>query len=316
MRSVVAVLVGCLSLVACAPPQPPPQPTAADLARPHDLYVNDPRPRVTVDADTSVTVPTFIPLSPLGLLVGAVTTLAVVAVQAPGALSREAAQEALQTAAGETAPISREFADSLRQSLRAALRDVPTLEVQEVAGRPPTEMKPGRARLIITEQLAFTPDARMLVARASVHHARAESADGRNATRQFLVFSSPIQEAPGVPAMNAWVAEEGRALRQQVPVLARELATLIRSAVLDPAETPPMETLPQVTLRTPGIGLIMWEGPNGPASMARLPERISVYLLRRDGGRSVVIARIFRSSASYWVWISVPDEVLEADRPS
>lgn len=269
-----------------------------------------------VDADTSVVVPGFVPLSPLGLLVGAVTTLAVVAVQAPGALSREAEQEALQSAAGETAEVSRQFSDSFRQSLRTALRDVPSLEIQEVAGRAPAEMKPGRAHLAIAEQLALTPDARMLVARASVYHALGEGQVARGAARRFLVFSPPISAEPGAPAIAAWTAEEGRAMRQQAPMLARELATLIRATVMEPGETPPMETLPQVTLRTPGIGLLMWEGPNGPVTATRLPERTSVYLQRRSGGRSVVVARIFRSSAVYWVWISVPDEVLDADRPS
>lgn len=283
---------------------------------PHDLYINDPRSRIVVDADTSVVVPGFVPLSPLGLLVGAVTTLAVVAVQAPGALSREAEQEALQSAAGETAEVSRQFSDSFRQSLRTALRDVPSLQVEEVAGRAPSEMKPGRAHLAIAEQLALTPDARMLVARASVYHAVGDEQAARGAVRRFLVFSAPVPAAPGAPAIAAWTAEEGRAMRQQVPVLAQELATLIRTTVMEPGEAPPVEALPQVTLRTPGIGLLMWEGPDGPVTMTRLPERISVYLRRRNAGRSVVIARIFQSSATHWVWISVPDEVLDADRPS
>lgn len=318
MRRAVVVLTGCLALVACAPPQPPPQPTAADLATPHELYVNDPRSRVVVDADTSVMVPGFVPLSPLGLLVGAVTTLAVVAVQAPGALSREAEQEALQAAAGDTSGISRQFSDSFRQSLRTVLRDLPAFEAQEVDGRPSEAAKPGRrARLSIVEQLAFTADARMLVARASAYHATSEG-DGlqRGAARHFLVFSPPIQAAGGATAMAAWTADERRALRQQVPVLAQELATLIRTTALEPGENLQLEHLPQVVLRTPGIGLALGERGNGPLSLARLPERTTVYLLRRSGGRSVVITQIFRSSATYWVWISVPDQVLEADRPA
>lgn len=318
MRSVIAVLGSCLALFACAPLQPPPQPTAAALAVPHDLHVNDPRPRVVVDADTSVTVPTFIPLSPLGLLVGAVATIAVVAVQAPGALSRGAEQEALQTAASDTSGISRQFSESFRQSLRTALRDLPAFEAEEVDGRPSVAAKPGhRARLSIVEQLAFTADARMLVARASAYHATSDG-DGlqQGVARHFLMFSPPIQAEGGATAMAAWTAEEGRALRQQVPLLAQELATLIRTTALEPGENLQLERFPQVVLRTPGIGLAVAEGQNGPVSLARLPDRTSVYLLRRSGGRSVLITRIFRSSATYWVWISVPDQVLEADRPA
>ena len=176
-----------LLLVGCAAPRPPAPPTAAELAAPHRVVFGKAKDAIKVDADTSITVPGFIPLSPIGLVAGLTATAIVTAAQMPGAARRGTRRDELIAALGNTEPAAAEFAQTFNVAFQQAMRDAPALRTvgfedfsAAATAEPSTESK-----IFIGRDAVLSANGRALVGRATITYTAGEGPGRRSTFRRF-----------------------------------------------------------------------------------------------------------------------------------
>lgn len=307
MRVATGWLLVCALLAGCAAPRAPGPVSAPERAVPHHVRLSAAATSVGVDADTNVSVPGFIPLSPLGLLVGVAVQAAVVVAQAPGVQTRATRRDALQAALGGTTDPAQAFADVFSAVLEQRLRQTSSLQVASFGreGDLPAPDTTG-GRLSVAHDVMLSQDARMIVARAALQY----TAPGARSsvTRHFLVVSEPIPADSELAAIELWRASDGALLRGRGRAVAEELAALIVDTVFD-HEVPDVAALPNIRVTTPGFAYLRGVMRSGEPWTSRLPEQIGAPVIRQAPGRAILLVTVPQELNS-WVWVSVPASML------
>lgn len=316
LRSLLPVALAAALLAGCAAPQPPPPLTVAERSAAQRVHLNPAREALRVDADTEISVPGFIPLSPLGLLVGVATQVAIAAAQQPGANRRALARDALENALGDTRVAAGDFAAAFDAELQRGIRAQPSVQVVGIEYTTDRRIRDAAAesRLFILRDIMLTSDARMLVARATTFYFPPGPAGRNAATRHFLVYSQPVDAPSDEAAVATWRAADARLLREQGRAIAAELATLVTTTVFA-EQAPPMEGLPEVSIAVPSVAVIRDIGSLGTEVSFRTPEAARPRLLSRTADRAVVLLGS-PPEAPRWVWISVPGGAVAGARGS
>lgn len=307
MRVATGWLLVCALLAGCAAPRAPGPVSAPERAAPHHVRVSAGPPSVAIDADTTVVVPGFIPLSPLGLLVGVAVQAATVAAQAPGVHARGSRRDALQAALGGTTDPAQAFADVFSAALEQRLRQTSSLQVASfglASELPAPDSTSGR--LLVTNDVKLSQDARMIVARAALQYA----APGTTSLvpRHFLVVSEPISADTEVAAIERWKESDGALLRERGRAVAEELAALIVDTLFH-HEIPDVAALPNTRVTTPGFAYLRGRTQAGEAWTARLPEQIRAPVIRQAAGRATLLVAV-PPNLDLWIWVSVPASML------
>jgi hypothetical protein len=310
-----SVVAACVLLLAgCAAQRPPTATTAAELAAPHRVILGKPNSSIKVDADTSVTVPRFIPLSPIGLVAGAAATAIVAGAQMPEAAIRGARRDTLVTALGNTEAVAAEFAGTFNSAFQQAMRDAPGLRsvVFEDFSAAAAAEPSAEAKVFVGRDAVLASNGRALVGRATITYTAGEGAARRSAFRRFAVFSEDVPASSDAEAITAWTADDKRLLRERARSVASELASLVRSVTVDP-NSADLDNLPQVQIATSGVAIVLGTTASGQEHTVRLPQRARGRLLRQANGRAVVVMGL-GTEADVWTWINVPASAIVSDR--
>ncbi len=300
-------LVGC----AAKPPEPP---TAAQLAAPHRVLVDEPRANVPVDVNLDLSRVAAIPLSPAGLIIAAAVTAGDAVVNSITESNRTARRDELAARLGQTGSVSSDFARQFNAELQQQLAGVPTLHVERFDQAPRgAQVQSGSGTgLRVYRDVVLTTDGRFLVARATTIHTVIDGANQRNVVRHIAVFSDPVDAASEEEAIARWAADGGRLMGEQARPLAVELASVIRLAVFStqPVE---LERMPLRRLSTSGVSLLLATSAQGSEAAFWQPSRPLSYELHRDTSRVVSVSLLGRER-NRWTWISVPAYLLPIDQ--
>ena len=313
-RQLSIVGASLLLLVGCAAPRPPASPTATDLAAPHRVVFGKPKDIIKIDADTSITVPGFIPLSPIGLVAGMAATAIVAAAQMPGAASRGSRRDALAAALGNTEAAAVEFAGTFNAAFQQAMKEAPglrTVGFEDFSAAASAEPS-AESQVFVGRDAVLTANGRVLVGRATITYTAGEGSGRRSTFRRFAVFSEAVDAASDAEAISAWTVDGQRLLRERARAVASELAALVRSVAVDPASAD-VDHLPQVRIATSGVGVVLGTTESGQEHTVRLPERARGRLVRQANGRAVVVLGLGKD-ADVWTWISVPTSAIAPER--
>lgn len=305
----------CLFAVGCAS-GPPAPPTAAQLAAPHHVLVDEARATVPVDANLDLSRVTAIPLSPVGLIIAAAVTVGDAAVNSITEANRTARRDELAARLGETGSVSSDFASRFNAEFRQRLAEVPTLQVERFDQAPRgAQIQLGNgASLRLHRDIVLTTDGRFLVARAITMHTVGEGTARRNIVRHFVVFSEPVDAASEEEALGRWTAEDSRLMRDQARPLAAELASLIRLAVFS-TEALDLDRMPLRRLPTSGVSIPLGTAQDGREGAFWAAPRPLSYEMRRDVSRVVTVSVLGRE-ANRWTWISLPASLLPVEKES
>ncbi|MBP0492240.1 hypothetical protein [Roseomonas indoligenes] len=302
-----AFVVGC----AAKPPEPP---TAAQIAAPHRVVVDEPRPNVPVDVNLDLRRTAFVGLSPAGLLIGAVMTAGDAVVNSITESNRTARRDELAARLGETGPIASDFARQFNEAFKQQLAGVPALRVERFDQAPRgAQVQLGEgAGLQIYRDVVLTTDGRFLVARATTMHTVGEGAARRSIVRYAAAFSRPVNAPSEEEAVARWTADDSRLIREQAGPLAEELASVVRLAVFS---TQPLdiERMPSLEIPSTGVSLLVGTAPNGREGAFWAETRSLGYEVSREGSRVVTVSALGRER-NRWTWISMPAYLVQAFR--
>lgn len=247
--------------------------------------------------------PQFIPLSPLGLVVGLATQAVVVAAQAPGAQARATRRDELQAALGGTTDPARAFAEVFTAAFEEKLRRTPSVQIASFG--PASEvgaLDRASGRLWVTHDVILSQDARMIVARGVVLY----GAPGATSyvARHFLVVSEPLPAVGELAAIELWKESGGALLRARGRAVAEELAAVIVDTVFE-HDLPDVATLPTVRLAAPGLAFLRGRTSTGEAFTGRLPGQARAPMIRQTPGRATLLMTVQQDPGT-WIWVNVP----------